>query len=302
MGLSPEVLLVNWNEVDEWMWIEQQGSRLGVARTTIRVETLPENHRSGALPDYFMDNRWRLKFRVMGLSLPVDAATHVRMNGNLEMETLQARVRIAGRMITLQSFVEQNSLFYEARVQPDTTKTTETGLMAAILPNMGDFAALPFLEEREVRGRAPLQGPMMLDEVIAPIIMRRGELAEGQTWQIRISDPIGGLVEQTVRVRVEAREQLHIAGKPVEAWRLSEDTDELQTTAWYDNDGKLLRREAYGGLVWERAQVADVLENDPGFRQDVVFDPIDQDHIKHNLTPELDGKPIQALLPSMPRL
>ena len=304
MGLSPEVLLVTWNDFDQWMWIEQQGRRLGASRTSIRVESRPDSDARSSLPDYLLDNRWRLNFRLLGMSIPLDAAVHVRMNGRFEMRTLQARARMAGRLFTLQSFVEERNLFYEARIQADLAPTSGSvdlaGLGMPLLPGMGDAGGLPLLQDREIRGRAPLKGPMMLGDVIAPILVRRGNLAKGQAWQTRVSDPIGGLIDQTIHVRVEDQETIHIGNASVLAWRLSENTDTLQSLAWYDASGNLLRRQAYGDLVMERAEVVEVLAADPAFRKEPDFEPIDRARIQSNLDPALDGKPIQSLLPALP--
>ena len=40
MGVSPEVLLVSWTDYEHWLWIEQNGRRIGLTTTSIMPLTV----------------------------------------------------------------------------------------------------------------------------------------------------------------------------------------------------------------------------------------------------------------------
>ena len=124
IGISPEVLLVSWaSDYEHWLWIEQNDRRIGLTTMNISPVTagISESTTVGETPGYFMNTRTRVNVRAVGIELPVEVATRVRLNTAFEMLTLQAAIHAAGKVIRVSAFTEKNFLFYSIKLDDDRT-------------------------------------------------------------------------------------------------------------------------------------------------------------------------------------
>ena len=308
MGVSPEVLMVSWKPYDHWMWIEQDDRRIGATNLAIVPQVLQVAN--VPVPSertiYELTSRTRVAFSMIGLKVPIDLFFEGQMNEALELMSLQAVLTLANRRVLMQSFVEDLSFFYRISVEAvDPEETTQGDESATTDRNAPDPAAIKaLLPERDEYGRVQLKGPILLRDVITPVLSQGNqEFEPGQRWTTRASDPLGGRFDTTVHVKVEDRETLTVEGEPVEAWRLTERVgSSLQSTVWYDSEGRLLRRELNGGWRLERTDISKVQGFDPGFLHTIAPPEIDREAIRTNAGDTQGDESLAGMLPPMPRL
>jgi hypothetical protein len=149
-------------------------------------------------------------------------------------------------------------------------------------------------------GMAPLAEPILLGDTIVPIAMQSDGFEVGKRWTMPVAMPFTGGMNLVMEIEVQARETIQHGDTVVEAWKVVERAGAVETTAWYDPFGRLLRREMGRGLRIERAEVADALDFDPAMRESPDLPPIDRPYLKSHVSPELRGKPLQDLLPQLP--
>jgi hypothetical protein len=316
MGISPEVILSTWIDFDQWMAVEQNGKWLGAGRLTIRRRTstdpdLDNRPLSGIpdLPGFHMNNRTRLSIPLMGVLVPLDLQVRVNMNAAFEMDTLQTALLLAGQRLDLDAFVEDGFLYYRVRTGKVTAENAPNAPdPAAAGPVASDphaaFVDAGFgLPQNDVCGRSPLDGPIVLSDVVLPIMARGEKLAEGASWTTRVSNPLQGRLDQRIDVKVEAEETIVVDGEAVECWRLVERIGALQTTVWCDRLGRPVRRQLANGLQMTMTQSDKVLPRDPAIRQDLPMDEaIDREWIRTHLDPAMADVPLETLLARIPRL
>ncbi len=289
LGVSPEVLLVTWTNYDHLLWIIQNNTRIGATQMTILRHDDPRAPKD-RLPGYELTSRTRMKPRMMGLPLPVDISLVVGMNGSFEMETLQGSLLVAGQPMRLDAFVEGRQLYYRARVGDGATTAALSSALAAAV------------KKRDVCGRSPLAEPIMMQDVLLPLVIHEGKLQPGQGWTTASSDPIAGLLHQSVRIDVVGRETLKFGGKEIPVWHLTERVGETRTQAYYDMLGHPIRRDAPGGLTLLATEPEAVKKFDPGFGRAPERAPIDREYIRTHIDPEFDNKPLENLLPGLPAM
>lgn len=302
MGISPEVLMVSWNDYEHWLWIEQNGRRIGLTTMNIAPVTsgISESSSEREVPGYYLNTRTRIDVRAVGLELPVEVATRVRMNTAFEMITLQAGIRAAGKAIRIQAFTENKFLFYSVKLDDDrTTQAPQPpGLGLALGALLGSLAQFP---KQELCGRAPLAEPIFMSDVVIPVLMRSHTLKEGERWVTRASTPLTPNVE--LRITVEGKEMLPVGKLTVETWRFAEQLGTVRSTSWYDVRGPLVRCDTESGLRMTPATAAQVTNVEPSFRMDYPFGgKVNRELIRTHLDPRLDGKPLSELVPALPGL
>jgi hypothetical protein len=293
LGVDPMLLAVAWRGYDQWMWIEQNGQRRGASHLKIAstVETSLDAESHQELPEYQLSSRTRIKLKMLGMELPFDLKALVQMNSRFELKEMQARLQSPLGVMRLDAFTEARSLFYHVVLQEAQ-------------PDGGQSFPSPVSQPgREVCGRTPLSGPIMLNDVIVPILTRVETLEVGERWTAEVADPLKGVFDTEMEVVVEARETIEVDGEPIETWRLSERIGSLRSTTWYDDMGRVARRDLGNGMRMTRTDMVSAVQADPGFRTHVTFETIDREKIRQRVDPELDGTPLTQLLPSgLPRM
>ncbi len=324
MGIAPEVLMVEFGGYSHVMWIQQAGRRLGatwlsivqeespVASAAVEAGASPGSTPPAAvqatLPKYDLESLTYLEARMLGLRVPLTLAIRVRMNVAFELETIQAQADALGRRLELSAFTEGERLFYRIRVEGDESATTATTAATALwhLPaaNGGELldGGSALAGEIDLCGSAPLESPVVLSDVILPIVSRRRQLAAGQRWSTRVDHPLFGLYHLNLDVEVEGLETIEFDGGKIEAWRMTERVGPSSSTVWYDQEGQLLRRVMEGGIVMERATAADVRQWRPSFGRMPVFEELDREYIRGHLEPHLTDRSLAGVLPDLPGL
>jgi hypothetical protein len=155
----------------------------------------------------------------------------------------------------------------------------------------------------QICGSSPLAQPIVLSDVILPILTRAETLKPGRTWTTHVADPLAGLFNATIQVRVDAEDTVEIGGQSVKAWRMTERAGSLSTTAWYDEQGRLLRRELGHGLSLVRLDDPQTGRIGPDQLPPLKMPPpLSRAWIKEHVNPELANKSLAELLPPLPRL
>jgi hypothetical protein len=302
LRINPEVLLVSWIDVDQCLWLEQNGKRIGLSALNISQSNAADSAKGKAAesPGFTIDSRTWLQREIMGLNLPVEMASRTQVNASFEMETMMMTLRLAGKELRLQAFVEDHSLYYFAKMGDAPVSATLGGLGAGAV--LGAMIQLP---RTEVCGRAPLKSPLFMADAVIPLLMRTAELKVGESWETEATNPLAGLVNAAaLRVTVEGREKVaSIAKEPLDAWRLVEQVGELRSTLWYDVQGRLLRSEEAGGLRQERTTRSQAEQAYPALKRSFPFpENLDRAWIRQHLDPKLDGTPLEKLIPALPGL
>ena len=316
MGLSPEILLVEFGGYSHWMWIDQADKRIGLHLLSIMprdASEIPakrsedqseadstETDKPFATPGYELDTRTRLEVQMLGLKLPVDLAAEVSMNHSFEMETMQARITLGRQLAFFDAFVEGQRLYYRIRTPAEILDadqaTTPTVIQSPQGPAGGSEGSL-LAPGRDWCGRSRLEGPVVLSEVVLPILARPKTLKEGQQWTTQVSNPLLGRLNTEIEVRVEGRETIELDAEPVDAWKLTERLGTMTSDSWYDDQGRLMRRKLPGRIVWSRTTTSEVMHDYPNFSSFGEFEPIDRNYIKSHLDPDLVDVKIEELLP-----
>jgi hypothetical protein len=260
----------------------------------------PKQHKVPEPAGFEINTRTILQREIMGLNLPIDMASRIRVNPSFEMDTMMMGLRVAGKEMRIQAFVADRSLFYFAKLADAPASATLGGLAGNAL--LGAMIQLP---RTEVCGRAPLKGPLFLADAVLPLLTRTNDLKVGASWATEAANPLAGLVSaSSVRVTVEGREKVAFGGRePVDAWRLVEQIGDLRSTQWYDVQGRLLRSEEASGLRQERTTRSQAEQAYPELRRAFPFpEKIDRAWVRQHLDPKLDGTPLEKLIPALPGL
>lgn len=315
IGLSHEVILTTWTDYEHWLWIWQEDKRLGATRLRIQQELLPATQPAYELPDYTLLNQTRVTLGLLGMQMELSLDLEALLNPAFELQQFQAHLNLAGQPVRIAAFHEDDSFYYRLQTgQEALDEVLATATEAPTSPSQptpfglnlpwggGALSAPAMLPQRDLCGRLVLEDPIVLRDVLEPLIFRTDELRPGQHWATDASNPILGSLDQTVEITVEEQETIEINGKQLKAWRLVERVGDLYSTAWYSPQGTLLRREMGNGLVFEQARPTEVIDYDPTLNLDQLPDAIDREYIKTHVEPELDGVPLEQLLPDLPQL
>jgi len=290
MGVAPEVLLVSWLDYDQWLWIEQNGRRIGLNYMSIRLREPDAN--PGAMPGYTTRAHTRLNLKLLGFELPIDLFLHAEVNPAFELKTLDAAIQAAGQHGLLQAFVEGARLYYRVKMG---SAPEGPGAASPSLPQL--------LPPRDVCGWAPLAAPVLLDDSVIPILSRAETLKPGAHWTTWAADPFQGLRPTPVQIRVEAKETLAVGTETIETWRLSERQGDLRSNVWYDPRGRVVRRDLpESGLSLIQANPSQALAADRTFDRLYKYPDLDRTWIKRHLDPKLSGVGLGQLLPGLPAL
>jgi hypothetical protein len=308
LGVSPEIVMSTWIDLDQWVFIEQNGRKLGSSRLEIRKHSeVEEGSRpvGGAppMPGFALESRTRLGLPFMGVNVPIDLRMKVEMDSSFEMRTLQAVVRLAGQPFDLQAFVEDRTVFFRIRsgrhaydAGGGVEDVAGSGAAAAgSMPGQAGF----LLPDRDLCGSRPLVGPIVLGDVLLPVLSRGEQMAAGAEWKTRVANPLFGQFDQTVHVKVEGEEKIRVGERDRETWRLTERVGTMASTVWYDRSGRLVRRQLPSGLTMTLVESNEVLGQDAEFRRILPLDPeIDRAWIREHQDPALAGVSLEELLPS----
>lgn len=248
LGISPDFLTATWIDYDQWMWIEQAGVPIGVYNLAVRMDE--------PTGKYELTTRSLIKLDVLGMRLPVRFDGEVQMTEKFEMDSFQGALKFGENSILAEAFVEGLDLYYQL--------SGPQMLIAA-----GQAYSL-----------VPLEGPVMLDDSILPVITQSNQLRVGNKWSTRASDPITGRFDMLVNVEVEAQEILEIDGEEVMTFRVSENAENMRSTSWYDAEGNLLRTDLHNGILMKRTERDQALEKYPDLKLPSYFPPIDRQRIR----------------------
>jgi hypothetical protein len=241
LGITREMVLSTWFDFDQWVEIRQQEKDLGAVHTQIRQrEDAGEAGRGeggmGRAPQFTLESRARVRFPVMRMTFPFELQMRVGMNSAFEMEHMAALIEGAGQTLRLEAFVENQSLYYAVWSGERPNDTGEPGEAAAAPAPGGVAAFLPQLMEpgKALVGRSPIAAPIVIDDVVLPLLFRAEEVKVGEALNPQVSNPIHGQLEQAMTITVEARETMTVLGREMEVWRLREQLGQWSATSWYD--------------------------------------------------------------------
>ena len=281
IGVSLDVLRVSWSTYDSWMWIDQDGRHIGVSRLTIAAE--PEDLEGKPRnAGYTLTSIVRIRLPLLAFNLPVAWFLRMDLNDAFEMTTIQGVLQALGHSWLCQGFVEGNRLYYRLLSKGGAPAPEGTP---------------PMFPEGEQIGMAPLNAPIMMGDSIVPIVIQSERFKSGEKWKFPVASPFIGRLDTTLQVRVEGRETIELNGQHVDAWKMSQRLGGLESKAWYDQEGHLLRQDMNGGLRMEQATPDKALEFEPWLRSRPALDPLDREYIKTHVDPALRGKPLQEFLP-----
>lgn len=248
LGISPDHITATWEDYEEWMWIDRAGTRLGVYMMRIR-----SNDAGG----YDMIARSRLTLPILNQAMALSVDSAVKMSDRFEMETFQGRLTVGGNEISVDAFVDGLRLFY--RLQGPELLVEGGGATMSLA----------------------LEKPVMLTNVVLPILTRNTTMKVGDRWTILASDPITGRLKLPVSVEVDARESISLNGENHDVLRVIEKSGSVEATSWYSRDGKRLRTETAGGLTLTRARSQEASEHHPELKREPMFAPIDRDRLRN---------------------
>jgi len=115
----------------------------------------------------------------------------------------------------------------------------------------------------------PLREPLYLASLLRTAI--RADLAVGRRLDASVFDPTV-LSQERVGLTVEAEEVVPGASPEVRGWRIREEFRGMQTTAWIDAHGAVLREEGPMGLTLVRQPPAEAVHG--GWDGDTLFDVV----------------------------
>lgn len=244
LGISPDFLQATWMDYDQYMWVDQSGTRLGVYALTLQ--------RDDQEKIYEMAIRSRLTMKVLNTPMPIRLDGLVVLDERFVMDTFQGTLNAAGEQISLEAFTQGLELFYRVQGPP------------------------VFVPDGGIAARTVLTSPVIMADAIQPLVTQGRKLRPGEKWSTRASDPISGRLDMIVTVQVEAEEYLDMDGYSVRAFRVRESSKDVVTTSWYDREGMLLRTDLGNGLVLTRADREEAWQLYPGLKVPPNFPDIDR--------------------------
>ncbi len=306
IGISPEVLMVSFSHYEHSKWIEQNGHRLG--GTHLRM--VPSGSRPGEPEEGFiLYNQTRVNLRMIWAEMPINIRFEAKMNPALELDALQAELKISGHKIDFQAFIEDHVFYYRVNSEgplPDfhgLKKQVDSPDRAKGNPAPVTIGEGTVFAQGERCGSFTLDKPILMKQSILPVLSNIEELQVGDNWITESADPLVGALNYPVQIRVESWDTVRIDDQDVDALRISEKMGPIESLAWYDAKGQLLRREIKGGLVsgieMTCTDLRSLIVEDEGFRSIYMDDSIDREYIQSHQDPQLENRPLDRMLPSI---
>ena len=306
IGISPEVLMVSFSHYEHSMWIEQNGRRLG--GTHLRM--IPSSSRPGETEEGFiLYNQTRVNLQMIWAEMPINIRFEAKMNPALELDALQAQLEISGRKIDFQAFIEDHVFYYRIKSEgalPDfrglKTEADDPNRVQA-KPDPVTIGEGTVFAQGDRCGSFTLDKPILMKQSILPVLSNIEELQVGDNWITESADPLVGALNYPVQIRVEAWDTVRIEDQDVDALRISEKMGQIESLAWYDIKGQLLRREIKGGLVsgvhMTCTDLRSLILEDEGFRSIYMTPSIDREYIQTHQDPQLENRPLDRMLPGI---
>lgn len=307
LGLTPEEILVTWRDYYHLMLIEHKGREIGAS--SLQVQMLRDTivTKSGKQSEialgYDLETRllanYPFSMKLIPISVPIEVDALARLNTGFELQTLQAKLSIAGQRIECDSFVEGTRLYYDLRVnQPlDEDATTTATAPNTPLPLPAGNMLSQLLAPGRTVGALLLEEPIVLSSILDPLITSRSDRMEvGRRWSTQAYSPLLGAGASRIEGEIEAREEIVINEETIDTWRMHERSGEYETISWYDMNGRLVKSKLPGELTLTQTNGAILRDRIPGFLNNPIYRPLDRTWIKNNQQAEYRDQKLEDAL------
>jgi len=279
LGISPDLLTVTWANYEQYMWIERGDENTGVERIGAYILRVVRNE---DMKTYTMTGRTRMNLKVLGSIVPIDLDILVYMNELFELNTFQGRLEAAGQEITAEAFTKGHQLFYDVHG-----------------PEM-------LVAGGGVTSKLVLPEPVLMADVIRPVVAQTDHLKVGSKWSTTASDPLFGKFNVPVSVEVVSSKEMEFEGKQIKVFEVKESasyaTDEkIVTTSWYDSDGRLIKSDLGNGLTLTHSMPDEIFKKFPDLELNLTFPPIDRKKAETEAVERTDAEN-KALMPWLPKM
>jgi len=235
-----------WEDVEEWMEIVSQGSRIGVAMSSIRALDYDDAYQS--VSRIALD-------RGIGAVAGLRITAVAKLDPDFNLDRFSVSVASSVVDIRASGFVYNNALYIKF--------TSEKG--------------------RERGAYWPLKAPVSLFEAVRPLAARNVDLTEGSSFKVSAFDPIWFGRAGDARIEVGERELIEVKGEEILATRLETTLANNKVVSWIDQERRAVRYQMLGGVVFERMAKDEALEARPDFAIDPALPEFDIETFARNL-------------------
>lgn len=252
--VEPEILAMQWLDVQEWNWIREKGVTRGAACLEIarNFEKLDDSTPEDEAYVLIQNTDVRVKAPLAGFAVPLRTRLVVGLTRRLNVAKFAAIASFPPLTLRVEGFVSDNRLYY---------RVTGEG-------------------SEPLYGSVALRRPLSLLPAVEPMIARHFDLKVGDSYTQEVIDPIGNLKPLRARVVVAAKEKIAWGGNEEEVFRIDSTIGDVTRSRWVSEKGATLRSELFMGLVSERAFKKDVLAAYPGLREELTIPKFDEDLFK----------------------
>lgn len=228
--VEPEILAIQWWNVQEWNWIQKGGATRGASRLSI-IQPFDPAETPAEKRWYDLTQNLALNIPILGVQRRMESQVRLKLSGDFKVQEFAAQLQVTGIAFETEGFVQQNRLYFRLR-------------------RVGQDWAYGFLK---------LEEPISLLAAVEPLITRHRELEAGDKWAVQVVDPLGRLKPQTVKVTVLNQERISWQGEQhVEAWKLENRLGDIVRHRWVDENGVTLRSELFQGYSAVRGIMPEV--------------------------------------------
>lgn len=250
--VDPDILLAQWQPIQEWAWIQYHKDRVGATGLVIekRYETpASEAHWIG----YALTQNTHVGVTLQGSpTIPVTARLLIHLTKEFHIEEFAATVTGSAVGLECQGFVQGGRVYYRFS---DEAGAGEGGRNQAMTYGYQEV------------GTQPLD----LSEAVKPLLARHGNLRVGDRYMVRVFNPLGDLAAQDAQVVVAGTEVLATDDhQPTPALRLETTMPGFPPhKSWVEvSSGLTLRRELAFGYISERGGAGAIREEYPMLTMD----------------------------------
>ena len=236
--IEPEMLALQWRNIEEWNWIRGDGKIRGASRLTIvknqnfnDIEQAPE-HDAYIL---VQNMNVRIKLPMVGLETPFKTQLTVHLTPEFKVARFAAAVSLPILTMDVLGFIEGKRLYYR----------------------------LARNKAEPLYGTITLREPLSLLSAIEPMISRQMAVRVGESYTQEVINPLGNMRPLVAKITVAAKEKVEIDGKPQELFRIDTAIGEVTKSRWVNKSGETLRSDLFMGMIAERGSASTIARQFP---------------------------------------
>ena len=246
--VDPEILALQWSDLYDWSFVTHDGRQVGGMVTQVERIRPPADQENVNL-GYLACQNAEANLSILGMRRNVRFKLTLRLNSEFHVADFIAMIASQGVVIECAGFVRGNELYY--RITPKGATPVYRSLT--------------------------LRGPISLIEAVRPMVAKHFDLAVGQEFTTDVVDPIFGIENRKITLKVVEKTKIEHEGEEVEVFRIEQKFESLVKSSWVTKRGVTIRRELLQGYMLEKSNKPMVREAWPDLVKTLPLPALDRE-------------------------